>query len=167
MQLPAEMPTAAIAIATASLALFACARRGAAPGHDVHHVSVTIDRPRDEVYAFASDPRNLPKWADGLARSDVKRDGDEWLADSPMGSVRIRFAENNPYGVLDHDVRLPDGTVVHNPMRVVPHGAGSEVTFTLIRRPGVSDEALAADRAAVEKDLRVLKTLLEGGKRTP
>lgn len=134
---------------------------------EVHHVSVTIDRSPAEVYAFASDPRNLPRWAAGLARSEVKRDGEEWLAESPMGSIRIRFAEKNPYGVLDHDVSLPDGTLVHNPMRVVPHGAGSEFIFTLIRRPGVSDEALAADRAAVEKDLRALKALLEEGKPRP
>jgi hypothetical protein len=40
---------------------------------------------------------------------------------------------------------------VHNPMRVVPHGEGSEFTFTLIRQPGMSDEEYARDRAAVER----------------
>jgi hypothetical protein len=46
-------------------------------------------------------------------------------------------------------------------MRVVPSGAGSELTFTLIRRPGVSDGEFAQDKAAVEKDLKTLKELLE------
>jgi len=46
-------------------------------------------------------------------------------------------------------------------MRVVPNGEGSEFTFTLIRQRGVSDERFTADRAAVEKDLRTLKELLE------
>jgi uncharacterized protein YndB with AHSA1/START domain len=32
---------------------------------DVHHVSVSVDRPPEEVYEFAGDPRNLPRWAAG------------------------------------------------------------------------------------------------------
>lgn len=128
---------------------------------DVHHVSITIARAPGEVYGFASDPHNLPRWAAGLARSEASRDGDAWIADSPLGRVRIRFAERNRFGVLDHDVELPSGEVVHNPMRVMPHGEGSELVFTLFRRPGMSDEELAEDRAAVETDLRTLKGLLE------
>jgi pimeloyl-ACP methyl ester carboxylesterase len=46
-------------------------------------------------------------------------------------------------------------------MRVVPRREGSEVVFTLIRQPGMSDEQFARDRAAVQGDLDALKTLLE------
>jgi hypothetical protein len=46
-------------------------------------------------------------------------------------------------------------------MRVVPNGEGSEFIFTLIRQPGVSDGQFAKDQAAVEKDLKTLKGLLE------
>lgn len=127
----------------------------------VQHISIFIDRRPAEVYEFASDPRNLTRWAAGLARSDVQQEGDEWIASSLMGKVRIRFAPKNPYGVLDHDVTLESGVTIHNPMRVVPNGEGSEFTFTLFRRPGMSDEEFADDKAAVEKDLRRLKELLE------
>jgi uncharacterized protein YndB with AHSA1/START domain len=41
--------------------------------HDVQHVSVHIARSPADVYEFASDPRNLPRWAAGLARSEVRR----------------------------------------------------------------------------------------------
>src|SRR5688572_32617971 len=44
------------------------------PMHDVQHVSVSIARRPGEVYEFASDPRNLPAWAAGLARSEVRQD---------------------------------------------------------------------------------------------
>ena len=128
---------------------------------DVQHVSISIQRSPADVYEFASDPRNLPCWAAGLARSEVRREEDEWIADAPFGKVRVKFAQRNPYGVLDHDVRLESGVIIHNPMRVVPNGEGSEFIFTLIRQPGMSDEKFAADRAAVEKDLRTLKELLE------
>ena len=127
----------------------------------VVHISVFIDRRPAEVYAFASDPRNLPRWAAGLARSQVRPEGEEWVADSPMGQVRIRFVPDNPYGVLDHEVILESGVTVHNPMRVVRNGSGSEFIFTLFRQPDMSDEKLAEDSAAVEKDLSTLKEILE------
>lgn len=129
---------------------------------DVLHLSVYIDLPPGKVYDFASDPRNLPRWAAGLARSEVKKEGDLWTMESPLGRVKVRFAERNAFGVLDHDVTLESGVTVHNPMRVLPQGRGSEFTFTLIRQPGTPDDQFRADKAAVEKDLSALKDLLEG-----
>jgi uncharacterized membrane protein len=129
--------------------------------HPSTHVGVAIARPVDAVYAFAADGANLPRWAAGLASGAVRRDGEDWLADSPMGPIRIRFADPNPYGVLDHRVTLPNGETQLNPMRVVPNGDGAELTFTLFRLPGVTDAAFAADAAQVEADLRRLKELLE------
>lgn len=64
---------------------------------------------------------------------------------------------------MDHDVELDSGVVVHNPMRVVPNGDGSEFIFTLLRQPGMSDDQFADDAQAVTKDLRTLKKLLERG----
>jgi hypothetical protein len=129
--------------------------------HDVQHISIYIARRPADVYEFASDPRNLPLWAAGLARSEVRKDGEDWIADAPFGNVRLRFAPPNSFGVMDHDVMLASGVTIHNPMRVVPNGEGSEFVFTLIRQPGTSDEQLAKDKAAVEHDLETLKRLLE------
>jgi uncharacterized protein YndB with AHSA1/START domain len=58
--------------------------------HDVQHISVYIARRPDEVYEFAHDPRNLPRWAEGLARSEVRKDGDEWVADATLKGVLER-----------------------------------------------------------------------------
>lgn len=62
------------------------------------HVSVVIRRCPREVYQFAAEPDNLPRWAAGLASSKVTREGDALVADGPMGQVRITFAERNAYG---------------------------------------------------------------------
>jgi hypothetical protein len=78
-----------------------------------------------------------------------------------MGSVKLKFAEKNKFGVSDHDVTLPSGVKVYNPMRVFPNHDGSELVFTLYRRPDMSDQDFAEDAKAVEKDLAKLKTLLE------
>jgi len=84
--------------------------------NDIQNLNIYIARRPNEIYEFASDPRNLPRWAAGLARSQVKRDGDEWVVESPFGKVRVKFADRNAFGVMDHDVKLESGVIVHNHM---------------------------------------------------
>jgi len=129
-------------------------------------ISISINRPPVEVYDFVVNYENLPKWAAGLSNGITKL-GDDWVADSPMGRVKVKFVEANTLGVLDHDVTLPSGEVIRNPMRVVPNGGGSELTFTLYRLEGVTDDQFRTDAAMVEQDLRRLKRLLENGQPTP
>lgn len=129
--------------------------------HKVKHITLFINRTPADVYTFASNPENLPLWAAGLASSKVRQQGDAWVAEAPFGKVKIRFAPVNKLGVLDHDVQLESGMVVHNPMRVVPNGAGSEFTFTLIQQPGMSQQQFDKDAQAVARDLSTLKQMLE------
>jgi hypothetical protein len=124
------------------------------------HLSVVIDRPAAEVYAYARDPANLPSWAAGLGGSIELVDG-QWIADSPIGQVRVAFVEQNDYGVLDHRVTLAGGATFYNPMRVIPDAGSCEVVFTLRRQPGVTDEDFERDARAVAADLATLKRLLE------
>jgi hypothetical protein len=127
---------------------------------EVRHVSVSVDSPPEAVYGFAARIENLPKWATGLCQT-IRNVNGEWIADGPVGKVKVRFAKRNAFGVLDHDVVLESGDTIHNPIRVVPNGAGSEVMFTLLRQPGVPAEKFAEDAKAVKRDLRTLKALLE------
>jgi hypothetical protein len=124
------------------------------------HVSMSIDRSTADVYMFASNPLNLPRWAAGLSGSIEQIDG-AWFADSPMGRVQIAFAATNDFGVLDHDVTLPSGETVRNAFRVIANGDGSELVFTLYQRPGMSVADFEADASTVENDLLRLKSLLE------
>jgi len=80
-----------------------------------------------------------------------------------MGDVRLEMAEPNAFGVLDHDVTLPDGTTVHNAFRVTPSGTGSLLCFIVLRLPGTSSEAFEADVAHVGRDLKALRALIESG----
>uniref|UniRef100_A0AAU3GW19 SRPBCC family protein n=1 Tax=Streptomyces sp. NBC_01401 TaxID=2903854 RepID=A0AAU3GW19_9ACTN len=130
------------------------------PGAETRHVSIRIERPVGEVYAYASDPTHLPEWAAGLSASIEETDG-RWVADSPMGQVVVDFAPRNEFGVLDHHVTLPTGESVYNPVRVIADGDGCEVVFTLRRRPDMSAEAFRRDADAVAADLATLKRLTE------
>ena len=125
------------------------------------HVSTTINRPADEVYAYASDPGNLPNWAAGLARQDVQLIDGVWVTESPMGRVTIEMAPSNSFGVLDHTVTLPSGEIVNNPMRVMRNADGCDVVFTVRRRPGMSASEFAADADAVAADLATLRELAQ------
>jgi hypothetical protein len=84
----------------------------------LRNLSISIKRPVDAVYEFASRPQNLPLWASGLTGSIWKED-EAWVADSPLGRVKILFCEKNEFGVLDHDVILESGERFHNPMRAI------------------------------------------------
>jgi uncharacterized membrane protein len=41
------------------------------------HISVSINRPADQVYEFASNAENLPRWAVGLSSSIENVNGDK------------------------------------------------------------------------------------------
>ncbi|GAB3237717.1 SRPBCC family protein [Kineococcus gypseus] len=126
------------------------------------HLSVHVDRPVAEVYAFASDPANLPLWAPGLGGPLVHEDG-AWSVLTPHGRARLEMTPLNEHGVLDHVVTTPSGERVHVPLRVVADGAGSEVVFTLRRAPGTSEEEFEQDAERVNADLALLKQVVEAG----
>ncbi len=128
---------------------------------DTVHISTSIERPADDVYAYASNPRNLSSWANGLAHRDAEFVDDVWVIDSPMGRVTVQFAPPNQFGILDHDVTLPSGEVVANPMRVIPNGDGCDVLFTVRRRAGVDEADFSADAEAVAADLATLRSLMQ------
>lgn len=124
-------------------------------------IHLSIEQPWKKVYAFASDPARMPLWAAGLATGLVQN-GEEWIASGPLGDVRVKFADRNDFGVIDHSVTLPDGLTVYNALRVTPNGDGAEVAFTLTKLPAMSDAVFERDAAMVRADLARLKALVEG-----
>lgn len=131
------------------------------PSMRSRHVSRVISASPNAVYEYASDVDNLPRWAAGLAQAEVVREGDSLFVESPMGRVEVRFVERNRFGVLDHDVTLPSGTVVTNPVRVLAHPEGAEVVFT-VRQIELDDEQFARDVELVAADLERLDHQVAG-----
>ncbi|MBB4066975.1 SRPBCC family protein [Gellertiella hungarica] len=129
--------------------------------HAVRLVHLTIRRDWREVYALASDPLSMPRWAEGLSAT-MRRDGEDYVADGgPIGAIRIRFTPDNAYGVIDHTVTFEDGRRFYNALRVQPNGDGAEVIFTLLRMEDTPDADFERDAEAVAADLRRLKALCE------
>ena len=127
---------------------------------DVRHLSISIAVSLARAYAFAHRPDNFPLWAAGLSTS-LRHDGEHWVADTPAGRAIILFALPNDYGILDHYVRIAGQPDIYIPLRMIAHGDGTQLVFTLFRQPGMDDAAFDADAQAVMADLQTLKQLLE------
>ena len=124
-------------------------------------IHISVERDWHDVAKFVLDPENMPQWASGLA-AGLDRRGDHWVADGgPLGEIKVRFAPANDLGVADHEVTLSDGKTFQNALRVVPNGDGAEVMFTLLRTPGMSDADFQSDADHIDKDLKMLKSLID------
>ena len=123
------------------------------------NLAVSIACPPQRVYEFIANPENLPRWAPAFCRS-IRRAGDDWLVDSPIGTLKFRFVAPNDLGMLDHIVTVENEAIL-NPMRVLANGSGSELLFTLFQRPGMTDAQFDEDIMLVTRDLNTLKALLE------
>ena len=127
---------------------------------DARTFTLAIRRPAAAVYAFVSNPQNLPLWATAFCQS-VRRLDNGWVIETPLGEMKLRFAPQNAFGILDHYLNPSPETEIYVPMRVVTQGHTSQVLFTLMRQAGISDTAFEEDAAMVERDLNHLKAVLE------
>jgi hypothetical protein len=121
--------------------------------------SISIDRPWQDLYKEIYHPETFSKWASGLTESDLRRDGDAWIADGPDGPVNVRFTPRDSYGVMDHFIETSEGQEVHIPLRVIQNGDGAEIMLTLFRQPEMTDETFARDAKWIARDLRALRDL--------
>lgn len=123
-------------------------------------ISISINRNWKKFYDDVWRPENFPKWASGLSKSSLTKDGETWKAEGPEGTVRILFTAHNAFGVMDHYVDAGNGTIIYVPLRIIQNGEGAEVLLTLFRQRDMSDEKFAADAEWVARDLLALKALV-------
>lgn len=126
-----------------------------------HTISVSIDRPFDDVYAYLSKPSNYEHWA-AVEPGTFKPlpDGD-WKGNTEFGFRHFRFVPPNNYGVLDHAIFVPGGEVLYTPMRIMPNEEGTELVFTFFRRSGLDEAQFASAIEWIKTDFLALKNLLE------
>ncbi|QDO99327.1 SRPBCC family protein [Ferrovibrio terrae] len=125
------------------------------------HLSVSIPQPFERVNAFLSDPANWTLWASGLGEMQFDAARDVWTAQQDgVGVVTIVFTPPNAFGILDHRVTLPDGSVVIMPVRAMANGDSTELVLTLFRQPGMDDATWKRDEEWVKKDLERLKKII-------
>jgi hypothetical protein len=122
--------------------------------------SVEIERSPEEIYDYVVNPEHFPEWATSFCLA-VRKSGDGWSIDTTRGEMNLRFAERNPYGIMDHYVKAASGPELLTPARVVPSVSGSWVIMTMIRPTDREDPVFALDFRDPERDLQTLKHVLE------
>jgi hypothetical protein len=122
--------------------------------------TISIRAKADQVMDFLVDPKNLPRWAVGFAKS-VRQDGDRWVVATGGGEMVIRIVAERTVGVLDFFMSPAPGVEGMAASRVVPAGDGVEYVFTQFQAPDMPDDVFAKNTRALAHELTVLKALLE------
>jgi len=147
-----------------------------AAGHEISLQSVTIGRPRAELYAFFRDFRNLPRFMESLVRIDVLDDKrSHWVVAAPAGRtvewdslITEEIAgESFTYTSTGNPDIANSGRIE---FRDAPGGRGTVVSATLTYDPpggkvGKLIAMLFQKEPSIQsrRDLRRLKQLMETG----
>jgi hypothetical protein len=120
--------------------------------------SVAIDANPSEVFAFVSDPHNLPRWAPRFA-SAVRPSGEHWVVSSGASELTIDVSTDSRRGTVDllGGPKFDRGAFT----RVLPNGRGSEFMFTLFFPPDADPQAVADQMEVVETELRSVRELVQ------
>jgi len=123
--------------------------------------TVVLGAPKSKVFAFLSEPQNLPKWATGFCRELISGDDGLKLV-TPQGEIFFRMETDEDSGVIDmYGGPAPD-QMAYFPTRVVDlPGGGSAYTFTNIQWPGISDDDFKAQCAGLSEEFENIRRLTE------
>jgi uncharacterized membrane protein len=144
--------------------------------HKVVLKSVTINRPREEVYKFWRDFKNLARFMENIESVSEGRNGlSHWVVKAPAGRTvewDAAVTDDEPGRRIAWD-SAPGADIKHAgfvEFRDAPEGRGSEIHAHIVYDPpgGALGEALAKlfqkePGVQAHRDLRRLKMLLETG----
>jgi hypothetical protein len=128
---------------------------------DVQGIEITA--PRQKVFEFVREPRNLPRWAHAFVSAG---DGRARL-ETPGGAVDVGLdvIADVDTGVVDWRLNLPNGGVGIAQSRVTETTRGTCIYSFVLHAPAVALEqvegALDAQRVQLQSELATLKTLME------
>ncbi|KKB76952.1 hypothetical protein VW35_16320 [Devosia soli] len=131
-----------------------------------HTIATQIDYPYEAAYRYLADPASYAQWAAIEPGSFHPLDNGDWTGETRFGGLRhIRFTPPNDYGVLDHAIFVPGEALLWTPMRVVPNEEGTELLFTFLARPGMSEDMFDSAIEWITTDFLMLKSILEARRR--
>lgn len=121
--------------------------------HDVQ--SISIAKPRSEVFAYIANPANLPEWTNAFKSADTERA--ELV--TPNGSVPIQLETraSAEHGTIDWIMTFPDGSIGAAYSRVTEDAGDSAIYSFVLMAPPVPLEAL---EGALEEQKKTLATEL-------
>ena len=120
-------------------------------------VTIALNAPREEAFAFLSKVENAPRWATEFIQ-ELKQVGGEYYVVTPMGELLYRVNADEHTGVIDILVGPTEDELGLFPTRVVPLPDGrSAYSFTMFRAPGVPDAVFEDQYESLQRELQGLQ----------
>jgi Polyketide cyclase / dehydrase and lipid transport len=116
--------------------------------------SIAIAAAPEVVLDYVADARTLPEWAPAFTRS-VRAEGEHWRVDAGLIDLRV----SRERGTVDIVAASDPKRGVYT--RVVPNGDGSQYLFTQFFPDGTPEDAVQAQVAVVEGELRAVRDACE------
>lgn len=121
--------------------------------------AILTSAPAPRAFALAASMDDLPRWATRFCQS-LRREGERWIVTSPQGDVLFRLEPDPERHTVWHCVDTGTGEL-RMPLRVVPHGPGALLLFTIHHPPAVEETAFAQQCDWVDEELGRFKALVE------
>jgi hypothetical protein len=123
-------------------------------------VTTVLPVPRDRVFEYMSDIRNLPEWATEFARELREEDG-EYRVVNNLGEFVFEIRADERTGVIDMYAGPSRDQLAVFPTRAValPDGRTS-YSFTMFQAPGMPDELFESQHASLKREFENIETIL-------
>ncbi|WP_424934776.1 SRPBCC family protein [Amaricoccus macauensis] len=129
--------------------------------HDVQ--SISIAKPQAEVFAYVSNPANLPEWTNAFKSADTERA--ELVTPNGVVPIQLETRASGEDGTVDWIMTFPDGSKGAAYSRVTEDGNGSSIYSFVLMAPPVPLEilegALDEQKKILAKELVSLRERLE------
>jgi hypothetical protein len=112
-----------------------------------------------KVVGYLADPRHIPDWAPGFATAVDHDHDDIWRVETGAGPQRVAVRVAAEHGVVD--VVSADAPNLGLFTRVVPNLTGAELIFSLFFPAGTEPQAVDAQMAVVDQELRAVRERVE------
>lgn len=122
-------------------------------------VTTVLPAPREQVFDYMSDIRNLPRWATEFARELHEEDG-EFRVVNNLGEFVFEIEADRDTGVIDMFAGPTKEELAVFPTRAValPDGRTS-YSFTMFQGPGMPDELFESQHASLEREMAGLEAI--------
>lgn len=123
-------------------------------------VTTVLAAPRERVFEYMADIRNLPKWATEFAR-ELREEDDGYRVVNNLGEFVFEIRADDRTGVIDMYAGPSRDELAVFPTRAValPDGRTS-YSFTMFQAPGMPDELFESQYASLKREFENIKAIL-------
>ena len=118
--------------------------------------TAVLEAPKQEVFAYLADVRNLPDWATEFARELKVVDGRHKVVNG-LGELFFEIEADEETGVIDMFAGPTEDDLAVFPTRVVPiSDRRSAFVFTMFQQPGQPDEQFEGQYESLQRELAIV-----------